>query len=131
MLFESSGGQVERIAHLPELRFALGSGRGADGRFERVSFREAVLPEDVMFESDIYLLTRDLAERLKAPAAPEPETPTAGEVARAVRGRRPVALRGPRRARTCRSIRRDLEPAGNEAPAEAPFGPGSEGGRHV
>ena len=57
--------------------FGLGSGRGADGRFERVSFRETVLPEDVMFESDVYLLTLGLAERLKAPQEPEPESPTA------------------------------------------------------
>ena len=57
--------------------FGLGSGRGADGRFERVSFQETVLPEDVMFESDVYLLTRGLAERLKAPPAPEPGAPTA------------------------------------------------------
>ena len=68
-----------RISHRPTIKNGLGSGRGADGRFERVSFRETVLPEDVMFESDVYLLTRGLAERLKAPAAPEPETPTARE----------------------------------------------------
>ena len=49
--------------------FGLGSGKGADGRFERVSFREIVLPEDVMFESDVYLLTRALAEQLKAPTS--------------------------------------------------------------
>ena len=59
--------------------FGLGSGKGADGRFERVSFREAVAPEDVMFESDVYLLTRGLAERLKAPTAPDTETPADGE----------------------------------------------------
>ena len=59
--------------------FGLGSGRKADGRFERVSFREIVLPEDVMFEADVYLLIRGLAERLKAPAAPEPGAPTAEE----------------------------------------------------
>ena len=59
--------------------FGLGSGRGADGRSERVSFRETVLPEDVMFESDVYLLTRALAEQLKAPIAPDTETPADGE----------------------------------------------------
>jgi len=37
--------------------------------------RETVSPEDVMFEADVYLLTRGLAERLKAPPAPEPEPP--------------------------------------------------------
>ena len=55
--------------------FGLGSGRMADGRFERASFREAVSPEDVMFEADVHLLTRGLAERLKAPPAPETEPP--------------------------------------------------------
>ena len=55
--------------------FGLGSGRRADGRFERASFRETVSPEDVMFEADVHLLTRGLAERLKAPPAPEPEPP--------------------------------------------------------
>ena len=47
--------------------FGLGSGRGPDGRFQRLSFRQTVAPEDVMFEADVYLLTRGLAERLKAP----------------------------------------------------------------
>ena len=55
--------------------FGLGSGRSADGRFERASFRETVSPEDVMFEADVHLLTRGVAERLKAPSAPEPEPP--------------------------------------------------------
>ncbi len=59
--------------------FGLGSGRGADGRFARVSFRETVVPEDVMFETDVYLLTRALAEQLKAPTAPDTEKPAAGE----------------------------------------------------
>ena len=55
--------------------FGLGSGRRADGRFERASFRATISPEDVMFEADVYLLSRGLAERLKAPPAPEPEPP--------------------------------------------------------
>ena len=59
--------------------FGLGSGKRADGRFDRVSFRETVLPEDVMFESDVYLLTRALAEQWKAPTAPDTETPADGE----------------------------------------------------
>ena len=59
--------------------FGLGSGRCTAGRFERVSFRETVLPEDVMFESDVYLLTRALAEQLKAPTAPDTGTPADGE----------------------------------------------------
>ena len=54
--------------------FGLGSGRGADGRFERVSFREAVLPEDVMFEADVYLLNRQTAERSSAPHDSQSQT---------------------------------------------------------
>ena len=59
--------------------FGLGSGKTSDGRFERVSFRETVSPEDVMFESDVYLLTRGRAQRLKAAPEPEPETPAGDE----------------------------------------------------
>ena len=59
--------------------FGLGSGRVADGRFERVAFEATVSSEDVMFESDVYLLTQGLAERLKAPPAPKPEAPPGPE----------------------------------------------------
>ena len=59
--------------------FGLGSGRRPDGRFERLSFKETVSPEDVMFEADVYLLARALAARLKAPPAPEPPRPTGQE----------------------------------------------------
>ena len=52
--------------------FGLGSGRGADGRFEHVSFQETVAAEDVMFESDVYLLTRTAAESAKATPEPDP-----------------------------------------------------------
>ena len=63
--------------------FGLGSGRGAGGRFEHVSFREPVAAEDVMFEPDVHLLTRTAAERAQAPSEPgrrEPEAsrPEAG-----------------------------------------------------
>ena len=52
--------------------FGLGSGRGADGRFEHVSFQETVAAEDVMFEADVYLLTRTAAESAKATPEPDP-----------------------------------------------------------
>ena len=57
--------------------FGLGSGRGADGRFEHVSFREPVAAEDVLFESDVHLLTRTAAESAKAPSESGPGTPAA------------------------------------------------------
>ena len=53
----------------------LGSGRGADGRFEHVAFREPVAAEDVMFESDVHLLTRKAAESAKAAPEPDPGPP--------------------------------------------------------
>ena len=59
--------------------FGLGSGRRADSRFERVSYRETVSPDDVMFESDVYLLARGLAQRLKAAPEPAPEMPAGDE----------------------------------------------------
>ena len=59
--------------------FGLGSGRGADGRFERLWFRETVGSEDVMFESDVYLLAPGLAEGLKAPVVPPPAKPAGQE----------------------------------------------------
>ena len=59
--------------------FGLGSGRDADGRFEHVSFREPVAAEDVMFESDVHLLTRTAAERAKAPSEPGRREPEAAQ----------------------------------------------------
>ena len=55
--------------------FGIGSGKQADGGFARVSFRETVTPDDIMFESDVYLVTRALAARLRATPTPEPQTP--------------------------------------------------------
>ena len=51
--------------------FGLGWGRGADGRFEHVSFREPVAPDDVLFESDVHLLNRTAAESAKAASRPD------------------------------------------------------------
>ena len=64
--------QVEKIVEfVGKGDFGLGSGRRPDGRFERLSFKETVSPEDVMFDADVYLLARALAARLKTPPAPE------------------------------------------------------------
>ena len=59
--------------------FGLGSGRGADGRFEHVSFQETVAAEDVVFESDIYLLARKVAEGVQAAPEPDPDVPAASQ----------------------------------------------------
>ena len=57
--------------------FGLGSGRRQDGGLNRVWFKETVEPDDVVFESDVHLVTRAAAQQLKAPPAPVvPTTPT-------------------------------------------------------
>ena len=53
--------------------FGLASGRQPTGQFDRVSFREDIDPVDVMFDANVYLLTRLIAERLMTPEDPEPE----------------------------------------------------------
>lgn len=56
--------------------FGLGSGGGSEGlpyAPQRVWFREPVPPEEVMFDPDICLLTRKVADRLKA-AEGEPQS---------------------------------------------------------
>ena len=64
--------------------FGLGSGRRPDDRLDRVWVKETLEPADVLFESDVHLLTQSAAERLKAPAAvvppttPTPEPDTTG-----------------------------------------------------
>ena len=70
--------------------FGLGSGQGADGRFEHVAFREPVAAEDVMFESDVHLLTRKAAESAKAAPDPDPETPAASRSEAAAASGAPV-----------------------------------------
>ena len=61
--------------------FGLGSGRRPDGTFDRVGFREAIDPADVMFVPDVHLLTRqaeaDATGKLtgQADAEAEPVTP--------------------------------------------------------
>ena len=52
--------------------FGLGSGQGPDGQFDRVWFKDTLEPDDVAFESDVHLLNRPTAERLKAPPPPVP-----------------------------------------------------------
>ena len=55
--------------------FGLGSGAKPDGGFERLWYREPVLPEEVAFEADVFLLTKAKAEELKArrELAPQPQ----------------------------------------------------------
>jgi hypothetical protein len=58
--------------------FGLASGRQQNGRYLRIWLRDVVAPEEVVFESDVFLLTRATAESLLAgprPGQPSPESP--------------------------------------------------------
>ena len=55
--------------------FGLASGRRDDGTFQRLWYSEAVAPEEVAFEADVFLLTKAKAEALRRPATPRPPTP--------------------------------------------------------
>ena len=55
--------------------FGLASGDRGNGQYERIWYKETVSPEEVAFESDVFLLTRSKAEGLQSPpvAPPQPE----------------------------------------------------------
>lgn len=44
--------------------FGLASGRQGDGRYQRLWFRDTVAPEEIVFEADVFLLTRATVESL-------------------------------------------------------------------
>lgn len=50
--------------------FGLASGRKPESGFQRIWHRERVGPEEIVFEADVYLLTKDRAETLRAAAKP-------------------------------------------------------------
>jgi len=54
----------------------LASGKRADGSYERVWFGEPVAPDEVTFESDVFLLQKAKAEALRREPEPAPGTPT-------------------------------------------------------
>ena len=56
--------------------FGLGSGRQPDGTFDRVAFGEAIDPADVTFDANVYLLSREAAEKLRREPEPESLTPS-------------------------------------------------------
>jgi len=51
--------------------FGLASGRKPDGGYERLWFQELVAPDEVAFESEVFLLRKVTAEALKAGARPK------------------------------------------------------------
>ena len=64
--------------------FGLASGAREDGSFERLWLAEPVRPEEVVFEPNVFLLTKAKAESLNAlagsePAAPHPDSRTGPE----------------------------------------------------
>ena len=56
--------------------FGLGSGRQPNGTFDRVAFGEAIDPADVTFDANVYLLSREAAEKLRREPEPESLTPS-------------------------------------------------------
>lgn len=70
--------------------FGLAWGKEAGGSYDRLYFNEMISPDEVAFESGVFLLKKTVAEKLKSggteeeppsPPAPEPPTPTGeGEV---------------------------------------------------
>jgi hypothetical protein len=63
--------------------FGLASGAKPDGTYERVWFRELVGPDEVAFDSNVFLLRRSAAEALRAGGTPGPvvEPPSGSEPA--------------------------------------------------
>ncbi|MGH8468767.1 MAG: DUF499 domain-containing protein [Gammaproteobacteria bacterium] len=54
--------------------FGLASGKNADGTYERVWFQDLVAPEEVAFESNVFLLRKATAEAHKSGASAQPVT---------------------------------------------------------
>ena len=50
--------------------FGLASGHRPDGTYDRIWYREAMAPEEVTFEADVFLLTKAKAQALKVMAEP-------------------------------------------------------------
>lgn len=50
--------------------FGLASGQKTDGSFERVWFKESIAPEEVAFESDVFLLHKNKVNDLISPSVP-------------------------------------------------------------
>ncbi len=102
-------GKIAEFVQNGELGLASGK---EDGQYQRIWFSEFVSLDDVVFESDVYLLKKEKAEELKSekePQAgpgpepeqePEPEVPvssTAGETpetGETEKGKRPVKISG-------------------------------------
>jgi hypothetical protein len=51
--------------------FGLASGAKADGTYDRVWFNETISPDEVMFDANVFLLTKPKAKALKERAEPE------------------------------------------------------------
>ncbi|MFQ5793312.1 MAG: AAA family ATPase, partial [Acidobacteriota bacterium] len=60
--------------------FGLASGQRSDGTYSRVWLKESILPEDVAFEVDVFLLTKTRAEQLKGEMMPGKEPVPVGPV---------------------------------------------------
>jgi len=88
--------------------FGLASGRKSDDSFGRVWFQELVAPDDVVFESDVFLLTKAKAELLKRGAVVAPAPTAGGESLPPVSGGPvppPPSVSGPASAGVMRTLR--------------------------
>jgi hypothetical protein len=63
--------------------FGLASGHRSDGTYDRVWFGELLAPDEVAFESDVFLLTKEKAGRLRAGLVPPPVVPPQPDVGNA------------------------------------------------
>jgi hypothetical protein len=52
--------------------FGLASGQRSDGTYDRIWYSEPLAPDEVAFESGVFMLTKDKAKALTAPPVPIP-----------------------------------------------------------
>lgn len=85
----------------------LASGKRPDGGYDRVWFSELVSPEEVVFDADVYLLTKEKAKRLKTPSEsvgpvapskvetqPKPAVPETEVTTKEITGKKTVRISG-------------------------------------
>jgi hypothetical protein len=61
------------VAFVDKGDFGLASGQKPAGKYDRVWFEESISPDEVSFESDVFLLTKPKAKALKGSVIPGPE----------------------------------------------------------
>ena len=72
VVLERPDGRSKIVEFVGRGEFGIASGGMPDGSYERLWFRELVLPDEVAFESNVFLLRKATAEALKAGVSPSP-----------------------------------------------------------